>query len=165
MKTLFLLLSCLVCSMASTRAHSITLTLFAPGPGNVGETNSIHLREYEVAELVSFNFASTGLAFTREGRWFDLDYNKPVVVAGPADVHFFRGTGANHSGRNSYATFKVTPESFPPDKTIIIPEGTTGARIALECSTNLVNWTVATNGFYTGTNGTKFFRVVGERTP
>ena len=165
MKTIPLLALCLFSVLASTQAAVITLTLVAPVGVNIGETNIVHVRESEVAELLSSSFTATGIGFTREGRWFDIDPARPAFVAGPADIVFYRGTGANHGGRNSYVTFKVAPESFPPDKTIIIPEGTTGARIALECSTNLIHWSVATNGFYTGTNGAKFFRVTGERLP
>jgi hypothetical protein len=65
--------------------------------------------------------------------------------------------------QKGFVTFKITPEAFPPDKTFIIAEGTQGATVTLECSTNLLNWTTATNGFYTGTNGAKFFRISAQR--
>ena len=45
---------------------------------------------------------------------------------------------------------------------MILGEGTNSALIALECSTNLVNWVPCTNGFYGGNNTAMFFRINGS---
>ena len=63
----------------------------------------------------------------------------------------------------AFATLEITPEPFPPTKTITIEPGTGGAAITLEASTNLVNWTSATNGVYTNLMEATFFRIKAER--
>ena len=53
-------------------------------------------------------------------------------------------------------------EVFPPDKTIVIPQGVS-AKIVLECSTNLVDWVPAKLGNYSDQPTTKFFRLRAEK--
>jgi len=50
-------------------------------------------------------------------------------------------TGYNSGGQNHYGalTVKITPVSFPPNQTLIVPPGTNQMKVSLEASTNLVN--------------------------
>ena len=64
----------------------------------------------------------------------------------------------------AYLTLEIKPDSFPPDKAVIIPEGS-GAIIVLESSTNLVHWSPATPGMYTNQTGNLFFRIRADRIP
>lgn len=78
-----------------------------------------------------------------------------LVIAGPAVVKLV--------GRGGMATFKITPDQYPPDRTVVVPGGPGGANVTMECSTNLVHWTPADNGAYTNLPGVKFFRIKLDR--
>lgn len=79
----------------------------------------------------------------------------PLVVPGPAAIKVV--------GYGGMATFKITPDQYPPDKTVVVPGGPGGANVTMECSTNLVHWTPADNGAYTNLPGVKFFRIKLDR--
>jgi hypothetical protein len=89
------------------------------------------------------------------------EYRANPIIAGPARLVFRK---YDQDQASFFATIEVTPESFPPDKTIVIPEGG-AANIALECSTNLIDWTTAPLGVYTNQPTVKFFRLRAERVP
>jgi hypothetical protein len=98
--------------------------------------------------------------------WYPSDKLDPTiparhVIAGPALVRVISSTSSYIQG---YVTFKITRESFPPDKTVVIPQGQ-GANIIMECSTNLIDWVVASPGVYTNVPSAKFFRIRPERVP
>lgn len=138
-------------------------------------TNSYSLGPNETAEVVSWvnNGGYYGLldvekdnsVFTSGSGSFsspagtDGILSKGLAISGPAMLHL----RSYNTNTKCFVTFKITPDAFPPDKTFIIPDGTPGATVTLECSTNLLTWTTATNGFYTGTNGAKFFRINAQR--
>ena len=61
------------------------------------------------------------------------------------------------------ATFKITPDQDPPDRTVVVPGGPGGATVTMECSTNLVHWEPAVGGSYTNLPGVKFFRIKLDR--
>ena len=107
--------------------------------------------------MVSFPTVSNprDLWFKRNGGWYGRTDTSPFIIAGPATIEL-RGTGG-------LATFRVYPESYPPDKSILVAPGAGGAAITLECSTNLVDWMTATNGVYTNQPAAKFFRIRAER--
>ena len=82
------------------------------------------------------------------------------TVAGPATIRLEAGSGSETWN----CTVKIEPESFPPDKTIIIPQGTPGANIIMEQSSDLVHWTNSVPGLYTNTAESHlFFRIRAER--
>ena len=54
-------------------------------------------------------------------------------------------------------TVKITPLTFPPQKAVTVAPGMGNVQIALESSTNLLNWADATNGVYS--DDLRFFRV------
>ena len=79
----------------------------------------------------------------------------PLVVNGPARLLLV--------GSGGMATLKITPDQYPPDRTVVVPGGPGGATVTMECSTNLVNWVPATSGVYTNLPGVKFFRIKLDR--
>lgn len=84
--------------------------------------------------------------------------SRSTVVPGPAIIRL------NGTANPVFVTLRVAPESFPPDKTIIIPQGTPGANIIMEQSTDLINWTNSVPGTYTNTAVNHlFFRLRAER--
>lgn len=153
----------------------ITLTASGVDLGNgnyATTTNSFSIEPFEVAELISFpahvapNGGTVRLDIVKNGRTLTIlsstsnGFQQPlpsIVIAGPAT---FTLRSANAEG--NFATFRITPEAFPPDRTLIVPSGTNQTRVALECSTNLVVWTTATNGLYGPSEGAKFFRIKME---
>ena len=175
-ESVFLTMCLLGPVVLSISAQSSYITLQAEKlpsePGAV--TNSYHLKNAEIAELVSFPFdyenyinGSSTVGFVKGTNTFSFTsliltgsrgYLQPLVVTGPAELRLVCQSG------KGFATFKVSPESFPPDKTIIIPEGT-GARIALESSTNLTHWTEVYSETHTNSPSNKFFRIKAERLP
>jgi hypothetical protein len=166
-KNLWLLVMCCALWRAHGEERFVTIQVGGDFSGGPAETNELAIAVYEVAELVYFpSFGGPVLHILRDGATFTYipgDFN-PVarpVIGGPALLRLRNQV----SGNKVICTFKVTPQSFPPDKTIVIPEGTEGATITLECSTNLISWATATNGIYTGTNGAKFFRIRADRIP
>ena len=56
------------------------------------------------------------------------------LIAGPAEL-IWTGSSSDYA----ILTIEVIPSSFPPDKTIILPEGTVGT-VHVESSTNLIDW-------------------------
>ena len=138
------------------------------------QTAGIDVAANEIAELVGFSGAANNnpfdLSCTKQGVSIPLYVTAPNsgsyssiaaqhIITGPARIQLrFLGS------LPSYCTWKIEPESFPPDKAVIIPEGT-GARIALECSTNLTQWTEVYFETHTNSPSNKFFRIKAERIP
>lgn len=84
--------------------------------------------------------------------------SRGASVSGPATI-WLSGYGSP-----TFVTLRIAPESFPPDKTIIIPQGTPGANIVMEQSTDLINWTNSLPGIYTNAAVNHlFFRLRAER--
>ncbi len=154
---LTLLLAGALALAATARAEPryVTLEVRFPAPG----TNTLTLTEYETAELVSFPTVANPrqLWFKRGGDWYLRQDTNALIIAGPATIEL-RGTGG-------LATFRIYPESYPPDKAVLVAPGAGGAAITLECSTNLVAWQTATNGIYTNQPAAKFFRIKLDRIP
>ena len=85
----------------------------------------------------------------------------PIIVAGPATIRL----RTVQDFAVGFATIRITPESYPPDKSILVAPGAGGANVSLEWSTNLVNWTSTTNGVYTNLPVAAFFRINATRVP
>lgn len=79
-----------------------------------------------------------------------------LIVSGPAKL-FVEGYGGG------MATFKITPDQYPPDRTVVVPGGPGGATVTMESSTNLVHWTPDAGGVYTNLPGVRFFRIKLDR--
>ena len=84
----------------------------------------------------------------------------PLRVAGPAVIRLVSNPAVSLP---AFCTIRITPESFPPDKSIIVPAGT-GANIALESSTDLIHWQSAVPGVYTNREQNLIFRIKADRT-
>ena len=99
-----------------------------------------------------------------------LNYNYVRVpqsyhFAGPATLTLINGVNPDQRGINAaFCTLEIIPESFPPDKTVIIPAGT-GANIIFESSTDLIHWTTNAPGIFTNSPANQFFRIRAERIP
>ena len=162
MKTLIILLLVAITGFARTAV----VTLTAKASIDTNGVAELTVGPYEVAEVISFPRYINGggwleiekdgkkarhvVSDNSEGQYFD-----PVIVAGPATIRLITAP----LGGTGLCTVKLTPEAFPPDRTILIPPGTNQARITLECSTNLVQWFAATNGIYGPLPEAKFFRI------
>jgi len=152
-------------------SHARVVTLTAQATGSVVGTNEVFIEDYELAEIVSFPTAMNLNSFIdvlKDGQRATLQTLavggvgfEPIVVAGPATIRL-RVVNNVSAG---LCTVKITPESYPPDKSILVAPGSGGAAITLECSTNLVNWMATTNGVYTNLPAAKFFRIKAERIP
>ena len=144
-------------------ARTVTLTV----GGNV-QTNEVAIQSNEVATLKTWmgaiNYSS--VTVQRDGFPFSViplnsngGVNGVVCVAGPAVIQLYVARNLS-----AMLTLEIAPDSFPPDRCIIVPDGT-GANIALESSTNLINWVDASAGAYTNKVGNKFFRIRADRIP
>ena len=132
---------------------------------------------YETAELLAYSvggYSSGGLFVIKDGITNHFiganaggsPATVPLVVAGPATFRMVvrqDGNSFTDPDPTGLCTFRVSPEPFPPDRTVIVPPGTNQTQITLECSTNLVHWFAANNGVYGPLPEAKFFRIKLER--
>jgi hypothetical protein len=162
MKTLIILLLVALTGFA----HAGVVTLTAQSSNETNGVAELTVGPYELAEVISFpSYINAGSrleiekdgkkATHRVGDNSSLSCFDPVIVAGPASIRLV----ATPSGGTGMCTVRLSPEAFPPDRTILVPPGTNQARITLECSTNLVQWFSATNGVYGPLPEAKFFRI------
>ena len=179
MKTKFIGLAFLLMILQSAEARVVTLVV------TNAETREVQIALGEVAELLGWsayqaypNFSSAPfrLVVSKDGADINLFIPPSMTVinagfqayagiparhliAGPATI---RMSGVGGGTGPNYCTFNISPETFPPDKTFILPAGTNQVTISLECSTNLVNWLTATNGVYGSPTEAKFFRIKAQ---
>lgn len=133
-----------------------------------GRTNALEIASGETAHLISFGLAEEsgtlgierdGLRWTWQPNYASLGVVKdPIIVAGPA-----RFTLRSSYQPGGICTFRITPDAVSPTTTEVIPPGTGGAEVELQCSTNLVDWTTALSGIYTNQPAAKFFRIRADR--
>ena len=152
----------LLLSLTSAEASIVTIT-FTNSPG-ASTNNILEVQSGEIMHVLSTGLSGDAsyLYFIKNGIQFNLNGN--TVVAGPATVQVVTVEDWRNKPQLAYVTADLAPESFPPDKTVIIPVGT-GARIALECSTNLLTWSETWTETYTNVPSHKFFRITAERIP
>ena len=168
-----LILSALLVSVRIADAAVVTLT--AAVTNGTNGFAELSISPYEVAEVLSFpTFLNTDAALDvhKDGRVYEMrantfdskipKYLDPLIVAGPAVI---RLTAFNSPGKPAFCTIKVTPEAYPPDRSILVPPGTNQVFLTLQCSTNLVHWFPATNGVYGPLPEAKFFRIKLEPLP
>jgi|GEM_PF-4432652 len=166
MKTLLISLACLIVSFrASCQDQYFTVQ---DNTGNVGNTNFLTLGAGQTVAIVNFvqsgvqNYSPTLVVTTSSNNICSYTWNvvspsyptaaNPFIVAGPATLRVLNG-GA------TLVTYKYLPNTFDPNKTLILPPGTNLVNVTMQSSTNLVNWVTATNGVYGSTNSAMFFRV------
>lgn len=150
-----------------SRAELVTLTI-----GGARSNDVLRIDGKQSAELKGFfesQYQGTYLSVetTNHTFWIPSTEIRPshgsplatFALRGPATISLRR----NNNEFSGFATFEIMPEPFSPDKAVTIPPGLGGATVTLECSTDLVNWTTATNGIYTNLPAAKFFRIKADR--
>lgn len=80
--------------------------------------------------------------------------DKGDVIAGPAVF-----TMRSYDCDDALLTLEWLPLAVDPGRTLIVPQGSNAVAVAMEWSTNLVSWTIATNGVYSAPDAARFFRV------
>ncbi len=154
LKTVTLLLALVGSAYAQTDRY-VTLTVKSIGPS---VTNSITISAAETAHIENFaanNASYASYVISKDD--VELSNNTgiiPTKVKGPATISL-----RAYAGISAMLTIRISPESFDPNKTLILPPSTNQVAIALETSTNLVNWTMATNGVYGSPDEARFFRI------
>lgn len=164
MKLTFLLAALIVGTLNAQSQNSRYVTVMAFN----GPTNIVVLAG-EAAEIVSCHYESIGEPFItfyrprilKDGytiRGVPPGYPlstgtvaRGTIVAGPALI--------TNDGGGAILTVKITPDTYDVNKTVILPPSTNQVHIALESSTNLVNWADATNGVYGSPDFARFFRI------
>jgi hypothetical protein len=173
MKTLLQTTVLLTCLCVASQAKEITLTVNnQPDSGPIISSDEVSIGTNEAAEVKSVYGYNSGinLKVIKNGITNDIGLSaqgfgplkQPAInVAGPATVRLvIEGSQIG----SWFCSVKIEPESFPPDKTIIIPQGTPGANIIMEQSSDLVHWTNSVPGLYTNTAISHlFFRLRAER--
>lgn len=162
-KLAFALMFCAVTILA--QASVVTL-----GVSPTKTSDSISIGTNEVATIVTFHSTSQGgpsLNIIAAGVTNIIGAQSVItlgsarLVAGPATIQL----KYNNNLDTAFCTVQIDPESFPPDKTLIIPADTKGANIIMEASPDLVHWTNSVPGLYTNTTGNLFFRIRADRIP
>ncbi len=156
-------------SVLAQNARFVTITHTNGAPGA-----TLEVFAGEAAELVSMsrsgNLESTYVMVRKDGMNFlafpasastsasGVASGVGTTVAGPAVFTL------NESGQSYvYATFKITAQSYDPNRTLILPPGNEQFQVSMESSTNLVQWTAATNGVYGSPAEARFFRIRMEK--
>jgi hypothetical protein len=149
---LFLILAAGCCVASAQTPQYVTLTVPTNG------TNTYAIAQGQAAEIVS-SWLQTSFTVQKDGFTFGpgvAGISAGPILQGPATLNFYLNT-TNYGP--SFITLKIIPESYDPNKTIIIPPGTNQVQITLQASTNLINWTTATNGIYGSPDTAQFFRI------
>jgi hypothetical protein len=155
MKSNLIFLLVMFCATANARIITLVSGTNASLTIATNETFSI-LSAYgdksSISEFViakggyGFSFSANGFSETLQGR----PGLSRVIMAGPAVVRI--------ATEGTFVTVEVLPDSFPPDKTLVLPQGTK-ARIVMESSTNLVHWAEVSPGAFTNNPVNLFFRL------
>ena len=160
-KTTFLFLTITIVVL-ETASRSEVVTLVCDNVNGRGPTNYLYLCYGQTAECVSHGGSGCSVR-TKVGN-VEFDDFPASHIAGPAIVSIYPSSRDDVT-TTAWISFEISNETFPPDKTLILPEGAPPAVITLQCSSNLVNWTTATNGFYATNAAAKFFRITGTVVP
>ena len=141
-------------------------------------TNQVSIATNEVAEIKSTYDATAGggspgqayVLVQKDNRNFRLSgdsfspvyniYRGKIIIAGPATITL-KYDGPNDNAL-AFCTVEITPESFPPGLTVILPDGTIGT-VHVESSTNLIQWQDEWVQTFSNTNQNRFFRIRAER--
>jgi len=163
MKTnLLAVLTVLVAIAGGAQSERYVTIIAGPGSGATATTNQVSVAETETAQVVDFITVPNGsqkFVVVKDGVTFDKPGQvgpppTPSFVKGPAQIILTAGYG-----QRAMLTLRLLPDSYDVNKTVILPPGTNQVFVSLETSTNLVNWTTATNGVYGSPDYARFFRV------
>ena len=91
--------------------------------------------------------------------WAGLPRIQPVKVVGPGTIRLT----SSHADTKTAVTFGITRASAVPSVTpsnaVVIPNDAAGTfQVILESSTDMISWTAANPGSYSGTTQQRFFR-------
>ena len=159
-----ILIITLISAFTASLHATETKTLLVVRPPNGGATyysETIALAEGDRAELVGASpqpdsgvditvNASTITQSLYQGGGSEIKLSK-IVVAGPATIQL-------KGSYNTYATFDIQRVGAPSNPVAIPQEAGSNFNVILEQSSDLVNWTPANPGTYTGTETKRFFR-------
>jgi hypothetical protein len=85
--------------------------------------------------------------------------SKPIAIAGPATIRLQSTNGNSYNGGiSSIVTLSINRAGTASPPSSIPQEAGTTWDVILESSSDLVNWTTANPGEYTGTEPKRFFR-------
>ena len=157
---------------ATIKAQSATITLAA---GDVAELVFAPLpeeRDYDQANRRLIQFETGGQIYqmqtvvtpagwktTESYAFAGLPKLQPLKVAGPGTLKLVSGV----ADTRTFATFSITRAnavpSVTPSNAVVIPTDATGTfQVILESSTDLITWTAANPGSYSGSTQQRFFR-------
>lgn len=163
------ILSLLAVFAGLTHAEDVTLVA-ENGSGNVGFSQTITLNQGDTAKLV---FAAAGqnlsIVLNLASKDFDLPCYlssatgigelNPIIIAGPATLVLKSGSaGGGVPASTGLATLNITRSGITSPPAAIPLEAGTTWNVILESSSDLVNWTPANPGEYSGTEPKRFFR-------
>ena len=147
----------LICSVLPLLSQAKVVTLVV---NSIKTTDSITIGTNEVGRIVTYPtypvgaqdgtsalFVTVGgitnaLLLNVVNGGLGISSGNSFVVAGPATIELRNRL----STTPSFCTIEVNPESFPADKTLIIPADTKGANIIMESSSDLIHWTNSVPG-------------------
>lgn len=157
---------------ATVKAKSATITL---AEGDVAELLLAPIpveNDYDDAERRTVEFVTAGQTFswqtivvppgsssTSSYIWAGVAKIQPLKVAGPGTLRLT----STHADTKTAVTFGITRAnaipSVTPSNAVVIPNDAAGTyQVILESSTDLITWTAANPGSYSGTTQQRFFR-------
>jgi hypothetical protein len=151
-------LTLVVENQANQAGYSQTLTLnqgdsasliFWTGSARPTIVCSIGTKSFEMSPSRSIAVGYNGIA---------MEGINPVAIAGPATVVLKSGFTGGGAAGSSFATFDVTRTGIASPPAEIPQEAGTTWDVILEQSSDLINWTPANPGAYSGTEPKRFFR-------
>jgi hypothetical protein len=152
-------------SVVSTKAQvqTIVITTNAVATNSFYQGQTLNISSNSVATCKSI-FGPVALQISTQGASFFYDASRinltsyPIVIAGPATIQIQQSTSYSPAG--GFASFSVEPGPFPPGKAVTVGAYSGNVQVTMQMSTDLVNWTAATNGMvYTNTPDARFFRI------
>ena len=165
---LFCVLCFAVASSAQSRFQTFTAipTVFADGAFR--GTNVVTLRADEAVKVCTARPLANSPNALAEKIYLQIgdqvySVHEGDIFRGPASFVMNAASTSSNNWSGTLITLEFLPGQTPPDRTLVIAPGTNLVAVALECSTNLVHWTTATNGLYGSPDAAKFFRIHAER--
>jgi hypothetical protein len=169
MKIIRLIISSAALFLSAALCRASVTTLVVGGTNSVAQ---LDIATNQVAEVVSHPYTGSGASVSviKDGLAVPISpivtinnpgFFQPVIVAGPASIRLV----SEVPGDQGFCTIKVTPETFPPGNTLVIPADSKGAAVILESSTDLISWSSASPGVFTNLTANLFFRLRAERLP
>jgi hypothetical protein len=150
-------------------AYAENITLTAQKDVNDGKSDIVTLGAGDTATLVYSNFNSNGsttdgfiTCVTPSLTWpINIRTNPRAVISGPATIQF----SLDAPNAKGLATFEINRAGIASPPAAIPQEAGTTWNVILESSSDLINWTPANPGNYSGTEPKRFFRTRMVKNP